>query len=990
MRLFTLKIVRLVYRLVGAITCLLLCTTLLRLSAQQTTHAASYTRTLWRVPDGLPEETVQALTEGNDGALWIGTTGGLAKTGGLTIRARDIGFDKPLEANSVSALASSRDGTLWIGTEGSGMLHLVRRELTKFSVPQGLSNGFVRSIFEDRKNQLWVGTDRGLFKLQDKHLTRVDGIGSTPEIAVRAMAEDSSGNLWLGGSRLLSIDPKGEVTQYLSPKANGEDLVEVILPTPDGQMWVGMVGGLARFDRGHLRKLPRLRATVRSLLQTRDGTLWIGTVGDGLWTFRTGRLTKVENPGMLPSETVLSLLQDRFGQIWVGTQAGLVRIEKSPVDLIPLPEATDHGYETISGDSAGNLWIAAQKLYRLQDGKMQQVTYGLPNVGVRCVYQTRDGAFWIGTDGSGVYRMRNGESQHYTAPEQLTSNFIRGFLEDKGGDLWVGTEDGLNVIGGQGVRKLTERSGLSYFSTRGLLEARDGAIWIGTDRGMSIWKDGRFIQNLATEALAGEKVWSLLQDRQGTFWFGTREHGIFRLRNGAVEHFTTERGLPTNSIYKILQDRRGRFWISGPNIIFSVQEDEMEVPSAAGSTLSPLIYALPSGGVQMYGGVEPAGYLSGDDSVWFPSSRGAAHVVADGLNTAASAPQVVIFEIFEDGRSLSIHGHTQFPASSLRMSFRLSANYLRPQQALRFRYKLEGFEDAWIQARAEDVASYTNLRPGRYRFRVQVADLAVPGSTTETVLEIDKAPLFYQTKMFYGFCSLALGWTGWISYRLRLRQMRARFRAVLDERARLAREMHDTVIQSCTGISSLLEAAESTASTDHAKHQKLLMYARDLTTTTISQARQAVWAMRHGPEINFDFIEILHAIAIQTMRDQTSIAVNIESANKLILPNSIAHELGMIVREAVYNAVQHSGTPTITLVAHMLNGAITIEVVDCGFGMLCSEQQIPQTGHYGLIGMRERMKRIGGQLEVHSVPGDGTTVRLLLANVDHFKVGEKV
>ena len=941
-----------------------------------------YTRTVWRVSDGLPEDTVQALTESKEGLLWIGTTGGLARFDGTRIEVYGQGMAQPLSVNSIFCVALGKDGSLWAGTEGGGLLHLRDDGLRVYSASDGLTEAFVRSVYEDDRGRIWVGTDDGLFVLEGERLRRVDqGTGFAP-IAVHSITEDREHRIWAGGSRLIAIDPEGHARDFSLPGAYSENTVKKILETSDGTVWVGTIGGLDRLEQGRFRAVPGIHATIRSLLETSDGTLWIGTIGHGLWTFRDDGLTWVSSPGFLPSDTVLSIFEDDQRQIWIGTQAGLVRLNKTVVSLVPLPEGGDPDFETISGDDLGDVWVAAQSLYLIRDGQAHRVTYpGLGPVAIRNVYRGRDGTLWIGTDGSGVYSLRQGEVRHYTAPAELTNNFIRGFLESRDGHIWIATDGGVSRIGRDGASKFTVENGLAYSSTRSLLEDSGGSIWIGTDRGLNCWTNGGFQQNDATRALAEEKVWSILQDRKGTLWFGTRDHGLFRYREGAVQHFTVAQGLPSNSVYQILQDQRGAFWLTGPNLIASAQEPEMDGPYLTPDRpMSVEVYSMPFGGdgAQLYGGRQPSGYLAPDDSVWFPTTRGAAHVEA-AKQTPAPAPRAVLDEVVEDGSSVAPQERLQVPAHIARLSFAFGAISLRSQEGVRFRYKLENFDSGWNVSASNRIATYTNLPAGQYRFRVVVFDTSQPAAMSEANIWLVKAPYFYQTWWFYTLAGLAVAILAWSIYRARLRQIQAQFSAVLEERNRLAREMHDTVIQGCTGTSALLEAIASTADENRAANWDLLEYARVQIRSTINEAREAVWTMRHEREKDIDLIEALGGIATQMTREYGSTVEFEHNQERLTVGASAAHEILMTVREALNNSMQHSGTDRVELDMEVSDeGYLTISVMDHGCGFSLDATGMEREGHYGIVGMRERMQRLGGRLELATQAGNGTTVRLLV------------
>jgi ligand-binding sensor domain-containing protein/signal transduction histidine kinase len=959
---------------------------------------SEYTRSVWRVSDGLPEDTVQAIVESRDGVLWIGTTGGLTRFDGTRM---DVPASvQPLLAKSIFTLSSSRDGSLWAGTEGGGLLRLKSGKFRVYSTGEGVTDGFVRKVIQDSRGSLWVGTDDGLFRLKNPNVEsvpfeRVDQ-GTVAPIAVHSITEDHTGRMWVGGSRLIALDPNGTEHEFSLPGAYSQNRVKTLLETRDGRLWIGTVGGLQYFENGQFHTVASIRATVRTLLEASDGTLWIGTIGNGAWTLRGDKLTHVSEQGLLPSETVLYLFEDTRRQIWIGTQAGLVRLNKTPVRVIPLPEGGDPDFETISGDAKGNIWTVAQSLYLIHNDVARRVTYGgLNNIKVRNVFRAQDGALWIGTDGSGAYRIEGDQIRHYTAPSELTNNFIRGFLESRDGSIWIATDEGVSRISAGESTKFTEANGLVFYSIRSLLQDRDGVLWIGTDHGLSRWNNGRFEQDAATATLAQDKVWSILQDRQGSLWFGTRDHGLFRYRSAianekeVLQQFTSAQGLPSNSIYQVLQDRTGRFWLTGPSTIASVAESEMERDPSTGQPLSVQTYSIPFGadGAQMYGGRQPAGYLAPDDSVWFPTSRGAAHLT-NVIFTSEPAPRASVDQVLEDGQSLTPDGALHVASNIVRLSFEFTALSLRPQQGVRFRYKLDGFDSTWNLGSVSHTATYTNLRAGHYTFRVQAFNTSNPSSVSEFDLPLVKAHVFYETSWFYLLCSLLLAAIVWGLYQMRVRVLRQRFAAVLAERNRLAREMHDTVIQGCTGISALLEAMASTQGADpldkHAATKEgLLEYARVQARTTIEEAREAIWNMRHERENDVDLIAALAVVAKQTNRESEAgesrtLVTFDHKVDRLLVSASVAHEILMTVREAVYNAVQHSSSPKVEVALSVKGDNLLIRVADQGCGFVLAGDTPSVDGHYGIVGMRERVLRLGGHVQITSTPGSGTQVQLRL------------
>jgi signal transduction histidine kinase len=411
-----------------------------------------------------------------------------------------------------------------------------------------------------------------------------------------------------------------------------------------------------------------------------------------------------------------------------------------------------------------------------------------------------------------------------------------------------------------------------------------------------------------------------------------------------------------------------------------VQETEIDgAYPTADRPISVEVYSMPFGGdgAQLYGGRQPSGYLAPDDSVWFPTTRGAAHVESE-KQTPAPPPRAVLDEVEEDGSSVAADGKLQVPAQVARLSFAFGAISLRSQEGVRFRYKLENFDSSWNAAASNRTATYTNLPAGQYRFRLIVFDTSQPTAVSEADLWLVKAPFFYQTWWFYTLAGLAAAVLAGSIYHIRLRQMQGRFSAVLEERNRLAREMHDTVIQGCTGTSALLEAIASTADENRAANWDLLEYARVQIRATINEAREAVWNMRHEREKEIDLIEALDGIAAQMTREYGSAVAFEHDRDRLTIGGSAAHEILMTVREALNNSIQHSATDRVQLDMQVSDeGDIAISVTDrgCGFS---NGNDLGKEGHYGIVGMRERMQRLGGRFELITQVGAGTTVRLLV------------
>ncbi len=944
--------------------------------------SAAYVERTWQMQDGLPEQTVQAFAQTKNRYLWIGTTGGLLRFDGARLVLYDRDNTPAFTENNVFNLMVARDDTLWIATEGGGLIRYKDGAFRSFSAKDGLLNDFVRTVYQDSQGLIWIGTDVGLFRVAGERIEQVDNKDGIPSLAVHAIHEDSQGRLWVGGSKLLCLSG-GSAQEFRLAGEGSQNRVKSITQTHDGTLWVGTIGGLHRMVPGSdsFRRVKDTSGTVRFLHETSDRTLWIGTIGHGIYKYRDGKFSQITAPDDLPSNTALNLFEDVEKNIWIGTQAGMLRLSKTPIQTVALPDAGDYDAETVYQDRNGDLWIAAANLFRFHDGKATKAHFpGISGVRIRNVFRDNEGALWIGTEGRGVFRQSGTKLVHYMSKDGLVNNFVRVFLQGRDGSVWIATDEGVSRWQAGKFTNYQERDGLCYFSTRTLWEDHNGDIWIGTDRGISHLHDGRFAQDPVTEALKNEKIWAIREDSDGGLWFGTRTGGLYRWRFGKLAHYTTAQGLASNSIYELLEDPRGNFWISGPNGISAISRRELDIIAEDPShPLSLTLYGISDGleTTQLYGAEKPGGVVTSQGEVWFASNKGPVRVFLDQTQPSGPAP-AVIDQVMADGIEAPDLRKISLEPDNSKIEMHYSVIQLRSQERVRFRYMLEGFDKNWTDASSRRVAYYTNLPPGHYRFRVATFEMNNPEQISETSVEIVQRPHFYRTSWFLGCSLLLLGAMVWGGHKFRIRQVHARYEAVLTERNRLAREMHDTLIQGCAGVSALLEAHSSLAETEPSGDDGLLSCARTQLRTTINEAREAVWDLRHADGSATTIGPILGSMT-QQVSDEFGVPVEyMVSGNPFDLDQSTAHELLMVVREALHNAIRHGQPTKVQVSIEFAGNQFSVQVRDNGRGFDPAVVSASSNGHYGLVGMRERMKRMGGKLDLNSRSGAGTELTLTI------------
>lgn len=946
----------------------------------------TYSRRVWRNVDGLPEDFAQAIAQTPDGYLWIGTSGGLVRFDGASFAVFNRENTTAFKDDSVYSLLIAGDGALWAGTEGGGLLRLQNGEFRAFGPEDGLENRFVRVIYEDRSGRLWVGTDAGLFRKEGDRFFRIDGQRGIPNIHIHAICEDRKGRLLVGGGGLLILEGE-KSAHYSSSESQADNNIRTIRQTADGAIWIGTISGLRRLPEsftGNPFQSQRMlnNFNICFLLEDGRGDLWIGSYGKGLIRHHEGRFSHLSAPSLLPHNNVLALFEDRDGDLWVGTQGGLLRLSPSVAATITTADGAPQSINSIYQDPHGELYITALngRLFKAVGQTLVPVEspQGIRRSPIRNVFRDSHGVLWMGTDGQGILRWDEKGVRRYTTREGLINDFIRAFYEDREGALWIGTDSGLSRMQSDRFQNFNTANGLVYNSLRALLGDRNGVLWIATDGGLSWFEKGRFVLDPMLERFRGQKIWSLHEDPEGGLWIGTLGSGLYLYKNRTLSQYTTRMGLPSNKIHFIAEDSRANLWMSGPNGIVSISRRELE--SLAGQPTGQLAVRMfgPGEGLitnQMNGGVQPAGALLPSGQLWFPSARGAVRI-EPRPEPHSGPPPVVIEQALSDDRTIPFTDRIHLPPDRRKLEIRYTAIRLRSPERIRFKYKLEGLDPDWTDAGQRRIAYYTNLPVGDYRFQVLAYELNDPERASSQTLRVEAEPYFHQTLWFLALCICgALGVIGG-GYWLHLRNLQKRFAAVLEERNRLAREMHDTLIQGCVGVSALLEAASSAKTISPQISSDLLDRARNEVRSTVDEARLAVWNLRQGSGEGLvaALTQLTHRLSIEA-----GVPVKFESSGApLPLEPESERSLLMIIREALLNSLRHASPKQLSVLLSFDRRSLQVEIEDDGCGFDASALRSPDRPYSGLIGMRERAETLGAQFLITSAPGNGTQVRVTI------------
>lgn len=760
-----------------------------------------YSHRIWTADNGLPQSSVQAILQTRDGYLWIGTQEGLARFDGVRFTVYDRSTTGLLRSDYINVLFEDREGAVWIGTNGGGLTRMLNG---RFTTVAGLTSGIVTSLVEDRV-ALWIGTDGGgLFRLQKGRLARYGRAHGLASDHVSAIAKDGLGGLWIATAAGLHHLQGGTFTVYTTRDGLSSNRVSAVYPGRDGTLWVGTTGGIDRRRDGAFTSYRKEQGlshnAVTSILEDRDGSLWIGTDGGGLNRFRDGQFTVHDSAAGLSHDLVWALLEDREGSLWIGTDGGgLNQLRDGAVT----PYGTREGLSSdatwaVSEDRAGSLWIGTYGggLNRVHGGTTQAYTRrdGLADDIVWSLFEDRASDLWVGTD-TGLSRLRGRTFETYTPKDGLPEGSVRAILEDRRGALWVGTDGGgLGRFEGGKFTSFTTKDGLSNASIRAILEDRQGTLWVGTyGGGLNRLRDGEWSSLTTRQGLSSDIIYSLHEDEKGALWIGTSGGGLNRLQDGRLTVFTRKQGLFDDVVFQILEDAHGSLWMSCNRGFFRVRKSELnDLARGAISSVTSVAYAKADGmrSPECNAG-QPAGVVRKDGTVWFATMKGLASIDPTAVRRNERAPSLVIEEFLVDGVAMDPTIRPTIPPRRNRLEFRYTAPSLLVPERIRFRYRLEGFDREWVEAGDRRIASYTNVPPGPYRFRVTACNENGIWNPRGRVFEFSLTPTIYQTAWFPVLCVAAAvltGTGGYLRHARRLRAREAELSRLVRERTRLLEE----------------------------------------------------------------------------------------------------------------------------------------------------------------------------------------------------------
>jgi signal transduction histidine kinase/ligand-binding sensor domain-containing protein len=938
------------------------------LALEPTTPLANYGRQTWVMENGLPQNTVQALVQTRDGFIWLGTEVGLVRFDGNSFQVFDRNSTPALPSSDIRCLLETREGALWIGTS-DGLARWKDGTVKTFTTKDGLPGNNINTLSVTPDGVVGVGTDGGDAEVHGDKAERVEVVTYVTSSPNHVDSIFIAGDEWANATTTLLTIGRGskKEAQFAIGRELPGNKIQKLLADREGALWIGTNGGLARFAEGKLQRLPvtdpLAAASVLALTEDHEGNIWAGTETDGLHILRDQRFRTVGARENLSSEATTTVVEDHAGTLWVGTSG--------------------NGLNAIHRNATGKDSV---RIYSVRDGLLSDVILSLA--------AAANGDLWVGTP-DGLSRIRGGKIDSFTSADGLPDDFIRSLLTDADGSLWIGTRRGLthwaNAAGGlAGMRMetFTQANGLGSDLVGAMARDSSGRLWVATLAGLSRLSGGKIANYTTANGLSSNVITALLSRSDGTLLIGTQDHG-WNLWDGMRFSAEKQNGLNQTTIHAILDDGVGHLWFATANGIARC-DCAGNGNAMQGAGCSHWIEFGAADGLrtrETATNSHPSAWRSRDGHLWFATPKGLVEVDPAHFPVNAVPPPVALERFAVDDVDQALHTAAfslVVPAGHVHFQFDFAGLSFTAPQKVRYRYMLEGFDHNWTEAGTRRTAYYTNIPPGRYTFRVQAANNDGLWNTAGAALAFELRPHFYQTVWFYALLLAALVGMVVLLLRLRLRRAEGEFRAVLGERSRIAREIHDTLAQGYVGISVQLEVlAELLRHNKPEAATKHLDLIRGYVREGLADARQSIWALRSQDSGETTLPVKLRRLVEAEGNHGLEARFSLFGAYRPMPPGT-EQEFLRVAQEAIHNVKKHAGAKHLFVQLEYRPDAVALEVRDDGRGFAAGEEQglvaeHDGTGHFGLTGMKERAAAIGGSLEVTSEPGVGTTVRLQAA-----------
>jgi len=713
-----------------------------------------YARDVYTEREGLPQNSARAVLPSRRGDVWVGTDEGLARFDGSRFTVYDRRTAPGMTSNLVFSLAEATDATIWIGTLDGGLLRLRDGRIEPAPLPGPLPDSQIRGLFDDGAGTLWIATSGGLARWHGSELrafTRADGL---PGRQVNSVSRGADGRIWVGtdggaaavdGDRILP-----------GPAELAGVRVNAIVQAPNGDLWAATsTRGLASVQGGHVRffgsKEGSFGDEVRAVIVDRDGNVWAGYEA-GVVRLRGSKAELLRRLPGNGSERIWSLVEDTHGSLWVGAEiGGLARYRDAAFVPFGAKEGLGADFTAVIAQGSGDSVFVgtAAGLSVLTGGASGSAREAFGGHGtVLSLCADHGDGLWVGTLRGEVGLLRGGDMRWLSA---RATPPVGALMEDRDGVLWIGTGVGLARLHGDAIEPVPESEGLPPGRVHIIAQDAKGSLWVSIEtRGVFRRPTGGRFALVPDGPPAAHDANDALVDPDDTVWIGTLGAGLWRWRDGRFTSFGLKEGLPDDVVWRTLDDGLGNLWFSSNKGVHRVSRRELEdVASGRAATVTAASYGVSEGmrTRECNGGIQPAGVRTRDGLLWFPTNEGVA-VVNPARLTVMPPPPVVIDRAVVDGSETLEPRQLDLPAGTTRFEIGYTALALTAPGEVRFRYRLEGYDESWVDVGATQAALFMHVPPGHYRFGIQ-ARVGHSAWSEPVTLAVALRPHFWQTLWFY-------------------------------------------------------------------------------------------------------------------------------------------------------------------------------------------------------------------------------------------------
>jgi signal transduction histidine kinase/ligand-binding sensor domain-containing protein len=959
-------------------------------------HISQYAHHSWSIQDGYLPDVANALAQTRDGYLWIGTAAGLVRFDGIRFVAWHApGEPLSFSSSEITALLAARDGSLWIASRTSPVRQVLSHWTGQQLVHTPVESTGIWSIIESRSGEVWI--PRPFCQVKGIEMQCYDRPDGAPFAHGDSIAEDTAGNLWIGNDIDLVRWKSGSFSVYAPSglKLNaGIGGVEALAAAADGSLWAGMLLrgpglGLQHLVQGQWKSwatsgFESSDLSVATLLMDPQGALWVGTTGQGIYRIYQDKVEHFGSADGLSSDDVFRIYQDREGNVWAATSKGIDRFR----DLRVATYSVGNGLCTSEVDSVlvahdGTLWIGGDRaLISLRQNHLSCVATGegLPGNQVTSLFEDHEHRLWVGIDNSLTIYERGGFTP-INRRDGTGLGLVTGIAEDVDHNIWVvtgGRRRELIRIAGRTVQEELEAPQIP--PPHKVAADPRGGVWLGLMNGdLARYHEGR-METYHLDRAVDSPATQVSVSSDGSV-LGASGSGLVRWKNGKPQILTGRNGLPCDSVNAFITDDTGTLWLYMRCGLVAIANTELQKwwgqPEAA---LKLRVFDM-SDGVQP--GLAPfqGSARTADGQLWFANGSILQTIDPDRVAYNTLAPLVHVEEVIADQKRYATGALVRLPPAMRNLEIDYTATALAVPEKVRFRYRLEGHDADWQEPGTRRQAFYNNLRPGRYRFQVIACNEDGVWNEAGATLDLSVAPAWYQTIWFLPACVLAGLLTIWMVYRARVRQVAralgAGFDERLAERTRIARDLHDTLLQTIQGSKLVVEDALEQPG-DLGRMRRAVEQLSQWLPRAIQEGRAALNSLRESTIQSNDLAEALK----QATEERQIQDPRMEAHFSVV---GVARELHPLVRyetyqigdEAIRNAWAHSKARRLEIELRYAKDLV-LRVSDNGVGIDAGVVSQGKEGHFGLQGMRERTSRIGGKLTLVSSARTGTEITVVV------------